>query len=72
VVTQQAAHHQSPLSWFGVMVSPDLRTAQADFSGALQAACELAKAQRQVLSLHASFVEQSKAATAHAEQTASC
>lgn len=65
----QAAQQRSPLSWFGVMVSQDLRTAQSDFRTALLAACELAKAQRQMISRCELYGERYRVARSDAEQT---
>lgn len=66
---EQAAQQRSPLSWFGVMVSQDLRTAQSDFRTALLAACELAKAQRQMISRCELYGERYRVARSDAEQT---
>ena len=41
----------SPLQWFGVMVSPDLRKAANDFSSAVEAVEKLAAAQQRLCQL---------------------
>ena len=49
----KARQHKSvsPLQWFGVMVSPDLRKAADDFSSAVEAAEKLAAAQQKLCRL---------------------
>ena len=44
VVVPSTCRQHSPLSWFGVLVSPDLRKAETDFCKAVQSAIELAQA----------------------------
>lgn len=51
--TEKAQQHKSasPLQWFGVMVSPDLRKAADDFSSAVEAVEKLAAAQQRLCQL---------------------
>jgi len=50
---EKAQQHKSasPLQWFGVMVSPDLRKAADDFSSAVEAVEKLAAAQQRLCQL---------------------